>query len=69
MSLQKCEFGQDDSAKITLFKVIFKNSIGKILYEGTILNKASKIRAVVEKAHKNQVKIAVACKDADGLKT
>lgn len=67
VSLQKCEFGKEDSAKITIFKVIFKNSIGKILYEGTILNKASKIRAVVEKAHKNQLKIAVACKDLDGI--
>tara|TARA_B110000285_G_scaffold222498_1_gene276753 strand:+ start:661 stop:810 length:150 start_codon:yes stop_codon:yes gene_type:complete len=44
--------------------VIFKNSIGKILYEGTILNN-SKIRPVVEKTHKNQIKISIAYKEKE----
>lgn len=64
VSIQKCEFGKEDAAKITVYKVIFKNTIGKILYEGTILNN-SKIRPIVEKAHKNQIKISIAYKEKD----
>ena len=37
---------------------MFKNHIGKTLFESDINGKFSKIRAVPEKATKNQVKVA-----------
>ena len=42
-----------------MFKVIFRNQIGKLLYDGQIDAKQSKAREVPEKAFKNQLKIAV----------
>lgn len=42
-----------------MFKVIFRNQIGKLLYDGMIDAKQSKSREVQEKAFKNQLKIAV----------
>jgi len=36
------------------------------MYEGTILNN-SKIRAVVEKTHKNQIKISIAYKEKEKM--
>ena len=46
---------------MVIFKVIFKNNIGKILYDANISAKFSKLRKIEEKAYKNQLKIAV-CK-------
>jgi hypothetical protein len=42
-----------------IYKIVFRNSIGKTLYEANISGKFSKLRKVPEKAQKNQVKIAV----------
>ena len=50
----KGEFGE-----VTLYKVIFKNNIGKILYDSSISGAASKHKKVAAKAYKNQLKIAV----------
>ena len=44
---------------VTLCKLIFKNTIGKILFDGTISAKFSKSKKVEEKAYKNQFKVAV----------
>jgi hypothetical protein len=40
-----------------MIKVVFRNMIGKTLYEGNISGKMSKIRKVEEKTQKNQAKI------------
>lgn len=42
-----------------MFKVIFRNQIGKILYDARVDAKQSKTREVPEKAFKNQLNIAV----------
>ena len=42
-----------------MYKVIYKNAIGKILYNASVSGKFSKIRRVPEKQYKNQIKIAV----------
>ena len=55
MSIQRAEFSKD----LVVFKVIFRNQIGKLLYDGQIDAKQSKAREVPEKAFKNQLKIAV----------
>ena len=38
---------------------MFKNSIGRILYDCNISGKFSKVRKIDEKAYKNQLKVAV----------
>ena len=48
VSIQEGDFGGSK-----LIKVVFRNMIGKTLYEGNISGKMSKIRKVVEKTHKN----------------
>ena len=53
---------------MTLFKVIFKNNIGKILYESNISGAASKHKRVEAKAYKNQLKIAVCRQNAETKK-
>ena len=40
-----------------MYKLIFKNAIGKSLYEANLSGKASKIKRVAEKAAKNQIKV------------
>lgn len=44
--------------KVLTTKLIFKNNIGRTLYDGAI-TKQSKMRRVPEKVHKNQLKVAV----------
>jgi len=39
--------------------LIFKNSLGKILYDGSISKTFSKMRKIEEKSYKNQLKIAI----------
>ena len=60
VSIHKRDIGEG-SKKITIFKVVFKNVIGKTLYDGNISG-TSRIRKVPEKAYKNQLKIAVVSK-------
>lgn len=50
-----------------VWKVMHRNNIGKILYDGTI-SVNSKMRKVPEKSHKNQIKIAVTIVDAETKK-
>ena len=44
VSIVRGEFGnkEDDKKKLVMWKVVFKNSIGKILYSADISGKASK---------------------------
>ena len=42
-----------------MVKIVFRNSIGKTLYEANLSGNFSKGRKVPEKAEKNQMKIAV----------
>jgi hypothetical protein len=42
---------------------VFRNLIGKTLYQGTISTKFSKMRRIEEKAMKNQLKVALVSKD------
>ena len=42
-----------DMNGVKIYKLIFKNSIGKTLYEGNLSGKVSKIKRVAEKASKN----------------
>jgi hypothetical protein len=42
-----------------VMKLVFKNSIGKILYDGSLSGKMSKSKKVAEKANKNQYKVAL----------
>lgn len=58
LSIQFGEFGEG-ATKVKVYKVVFRNSIGKTLYEANISGKFSKVRKVDEKAAKNQVKIAL----------
>ena len=58
VSIQKGVFGEDEN-KITIYKVIFKNSLGKILYDSSISKVYSKMRKIEEKAYKNQLKVAL----------
>lgn len=57
VSIQKGTFGEDK--KSVIYKVIFKNNIGKTLYDSNISGTFSKLRKIEEKAFKNQLKIAV----------
>lgn len=50
----------DGKDPITIYKVVFKNLIGKILHKSSITASGSKERKIVEKSFKNQLKIAVA---------
>ena len=63
IAIYKGEFGgEDDSkkeSKIVLYKVVFRNVIGKTLYDANISGKHSKFKKIPEKAYKNQLKIAV----------
>ena len=43
---------------------VFRNLIGKTLYQGTISSKFSKKRRIEEKAMKQQLKLALVTKDA-----
>lgn len=51
VSLVRGEFSDkaDDKKKVIIWKVVFKNSIGKVLYQADISGKASKQRRVPEK--------------------
>lgn len=51
VSIQRGELGPE-GAKILQIKLIFRNNIGKMLFEGTIV-KNSKMKRVIEKVHKN----------------
>lgn len=57
VSIQTGEFGEDKKTIMT--KVVFRNSIGKTLYEANVTGKFSKLKKVTEKSTKNQVKIAL----------
>lgn len=62
VSIHKGEFASKDengARKSVIYKVIYKNVIGKILYDAVISGKLSKMRKIPEKAYKNQLKIAV----------
>lgn len=56
ISIEIGEIGKDQ--KVKMQKIVFRNNIGKTLYEANIV-KNSKIRKVPEKAIKNQLKISV----------
>ena len=66
VSVQRGEFG-DDSKKMIWCKVVFQNNIGKVLYNASITGN-SKFKAVVEKHHKNQLKISVVFTNDDKSK-
>lgn len=53
------EFGEGENKSI-IYKLVFKNAIGKILYDSNITGAFSKMRKIIEKSYKNQIKIAVA---------
>lgn len=61
MELQSSE-GKDP---VIIYKVVFKNAIGKILYKSSITASGSKVRKIVEKSFKNQLKVAVAFQDVE----
>mmetsp|Transcript_22932 Transcript_22932/g.35335 ORF Transcript_22932/g.35335 Transcript_22932/m.35335 type:complete len:80 (+) Transcript_22932:1053-1292(+) len=42
-----------------LFKVVFRNTIGKTLFTGNVSGAGSKIKVVENKTHKNQIKVLV----------
>lgn len=63
LSILKGEFGEN----VTIFKVVFKNNIGKILYDSNLSGTYSKLRKIEEKAYKNQLKMAV-CKLGENKK-
>lgn len=46
-----------------MWKVVFKNSMGKVLYQADVSGKTSKQRRVPEKEFKKQIKIAVQHQD------
>jgi len=51
VSIQTGEFGEDKKTIMT--KVVFRNSIGKTLYEANVTGKFSKLKKVTEKSTKN----------------
>jgi hypothetical protein len=55
VSIQRGEFGDK---KVLWCKIVFSNTIGKVLYDASITAN-SKHKPVVEKNHKNQLKISV----------
>lgn len=62
VSIHKGEFDskdKDSQSKTVIYKVVYKNVIGKTLYDANISGKFSKSRKIPEKAYKNQLKIAV----------
>ena len=54
--------------EVAVFKVIHKNTIGKILYDSNISGAFSKSRKVAEKSHKNQLKVALVKLGTEGSK-
>lgn len=58
VSIQIGSLGSGEK-QFKVFKLVFKNQIGKTLYEGDISGKFSKHRVVQEKATKNQIKVLV----------
>lgn len=58
VSIQIGQLGTEEK-QFKVFKLVFKNHIGKTLYEGDISGKFSKHRVVQEKATKNQIKVLV----------
>ena len=65
VSIQRGEFGDDK--KIIWCKIVFQNTIGKTLYTATVTG-TSKHKAVIEKNHKNQLKISVVYTNEDKTK-
>jgi len=57
VSIRRAEFEVKGSDKkkdmVAMYKLIFQNSIGKLLYESNISGHASKSRVVEEKSFKN----------------
>ena len=53
ISIHKGEFDNSGDGKFFVYKLIYKNCIGKTLYESTISAKHSKMRTIPEKAYKN----------------
>lgn len=47
-----------------MYKLLFKNPIGKILYDSFITKTGSKMKEIAEKAFKNQIKIAVTIEES-----
>ena len=66
VSVQRGEFGDSDK-KVLWCKVVFQNTIGKTLYNASITGN-SKHKAVIEKNHKNQLKISVVFTNDDKSK-
>lgn len=62
LQMLRGEFGEN---KTIIYKLVFKNAIGKILYDAHLSAKMSKQRKVEEKAYKNQLKVAVVKKEQD----
>lgn len=56
VSISCATFGEGDKA-IKVYKLVFRNGIGKALFEGDINWKCSKIKVVPEKSAKNQIKV------------
>ena len=50
VSIELAEMGEQ---KTKIYKIVFRNMIGKTLYDANISGKLSKIRKVPEKAQKN----------------
>ena len=60
VSIHKIEIeAKDAKPKTVIYKIVYKNVIGKMLYDANISGKFSKVRKIPEKAYKNQLKIAV----------
>ena len=55
------EFAEANGNKVYI--VVFRNQIGKTLYQGTISVKHSKKRRIEEKTYKQQLKVALMSKD------
>lgn len=62
VSIHKGVFTSGDKT-VYLFKVVFKNPIGKILYDGSIQAAISKCKKIEEKSYKNQFRIGVVYQD------
>jgi len=54
-----------DKKPTIIYKVVFKNAIGKVLYKSEIRANGSRHRRIPEKVFKNQLKIAVAFQDEE----
>ena len=60
------EFAEVDGKKVYI--VVFRNEIGKTLYQGSLSAQYSKKRRVEEKAYKQQLKIALVTKNPETKK-